>query len=301
MIYTYGVTQQGHYHIKNNIVCQDYHFIEKISDNLCFAAVADGLGSELYTDIASRIAATSVVEYCKQNISEDSSADEILAVLKNAYKYALDNVYTEADKNKHDRTQYDTTLSCVVYLNGVAYYGHSGDSGIVALKKNGEYIAVTEQQRDESGFVFPLCFEGKWVFGKVDEVASVLLATDGMLETLFPSLLYGEKVNIYVVLAQYFMDNLSLGFAEDTVDSVQQKIYNFVSNIGENQVNDDKTLVCIVNTAIQTERKEEDYYRVPNWAELKRKKDEEFRRLAYPHLYKKEDEQASQNDTDKED
>ncbi len=292
MIYTYGVTQQGHYHIKNNIVCQDYHFIEKISDNLCFAAVADGLGSELYTDIASKIAATSVVEYCKKNISENSSDDEILSILQKAYKYALECIYIEADAKKQERTQYDTTLSCVVYLKGVVYYGHSGDSGIVALKKDGEYIAVTEQQRDENGFVFPLCFEDKWIFGKVEEIASVLLATDGMLETLFPSLLYGEEVSIYVVLAQYFMDNTSLGFSEETKGAVQEKIEDFVSNIGESQVNDDKTLVCVVNTAIQTARKEDEYYKVPDWSALKKKKDEEFRRLAYPHLYKHKNEDA---------
>lgn len=50
------------------------------------------------------------------------------------------------------------------------------------------YCKVTEQQRDSYGRVFPLYFGNeKWVFGKCEKaVASVLLATDGMFETLFP-------------------------------------------------------------------------------------------------------------------
>ena len=54
MIFHYGITQQGHYHIKNNLPCQDAHEFKLISDNFAIGAVADGLGSELYSDIASK-------------------------------------------------------------------------------------------------------------------------------------------------------------------------------------------------------------------------------------------------------
>ena len=300
MIYSYGVTQQGYYHIKNNIVCQDAHSICKVSDDLCFAAVADGLGSELYTDIASKIASSCATEYCKEHIYADSSEETILAEIKAAFDYGLNSVLAEAKKNGHDENQYDTTLSLVAYINDKIYFGQSGDSGIVALKKNGEYVAITEQQRDENGCVFPLCFKDKWEFGKAEDVASVLLATDGMLETLFPSLLFGEEVNIYVVLAQYLMDNLSLGFCEGNEKEVEEKISRFVGGIGEAQVNDDKTIVCVLNTSVETSRKEDDYYQVPDWVALKKKKDEEFRRLAYPHLYKKNTEDNKSSDSGEE-
>ena len=301
MIYSYGVTQQGHYHIKNNIVCQDAHSICKVSDDLCFAAVADGLGSELYTDVASKIASSSVTEYCKEHITIDSPEETILSEIKAAFDYALNSVLAEAKKNGHDENQYDTTLSLIVYIKDKIYFGQSGDSGIVALKKNGEYVAITEQQRDENGCVFPLCFKDKWVFGKSDDVASVLLATDGMLETLFTSLLFGEEINIYVVLAQYLMDNSSLGFAEGNEKEVQEKISRFVANIGEAQVNDDKKIVCVLNTSVETSRKEDDYYKVPDWVALKKKKDEVFRRLAYPHLYKENTEDNNPTNSTKED
>ena len=212
----------------------------------------------------------------------------------------MNAILAEAKKNGHDENQYDTTLSFVAYVKDTIYFGQSGDSGIIALKKTGEYFAVTEQQRDENGCVFPLCFKEKWAFGKVDEVASVLLATDGMLETLFPSLLFGEKVNIYVVLAQYLMDNTSLGFSEENENEVEQKIAQFVANIGETQVNDDKTVVCVLNTDVESSRMEDDYYKVPDWGALKRKKDEEFRRLAYPHLYRDASAETASSDDSQE-
>ena len=44
MIYSYGVSLPGTYHIKNNIVCQDSHQILHVGKQMAIAAVADGLG-----------------------------------------------------------------------------------------------------------------------------------------------------------------------------------------------------------------------------------------------------------------
>ena len=68
MIYAYGVTQQGAYHVKNNVVCQDYHKIIKCSENMIIAAVADGLGSEEHSDVASKTASELSTEYCSDHI-----------------------------------------------------------------------------------------------------------------------------------------------------------------------------------------------------------------------------------------
>ena len=74
------------------------------------------------------------------------------------------------------------------------------------------------------GRVFPLCFEDSWVFGAYEkEVAAVFLATDGMLETLFPVLLRSQPVSIYVALAQYFVDRERLNFEELGENAVAKK------------------------------------------------------------------------------
>ena len=290
MICSYGVTRQGTYHIEKGLVCQDAHYIEKISEHFAIAAVADGLGSELYSDVASKIAAEEAVLFCKNTLSENSTEEEIYTTLKDAFKAALKKINETAEKEEKPQDQYDTTLVVAVYLNGNVYFGNAGDSGIVVLNNDGTYEAVTEQQRDEGGLVFPLCFGEKyWKFGMKQNVASVFMATDGMFETLFPYLLRTEEVKIYVALAQYMMDEHSIGFEERGEEAVQQEMEAFIDSIPGNQVNDDKTVLVMLDTEYKADRQEESYYVVPDWTELKRKHDEAFRRAAYPHLYKDEE------------
>ena len=64
MMYAYGITLDGTYHIKNKIVCQDAHAIEKCGDRMVIAAVADGLGSAEHSEIASRLAADISTAHC---------------------------------------------------------------------------------------------------------------------------------------------------------------------------------------------------------------------------------------------
>lgn len=302
MIFYYGVTQQGTYHIEHDIVCQDAHYCKVVNEHYAVAAVADGLGSEKYSDLASKIASEKSVLYCIENIKETDDEDAILDVVKKSFAVALEEIYKAADAAKQERDQYDTTLALVVYLNQNIYFGNSGDSGIVVLNKNGTYEAIAEQQRDENNYVFPLCFgEEKWVFGKKTEVASVLLATDGLFETLFPFLLQNEQVKIYVSLAHYLMNEECLNFQKEGAEVVQKKMEAFVSNISGKQVNDDKTLLVLLDTSVVAERMPEEYYATPDWSALKRKHDEAFRRAAYPHLYKDEEENATdgeKNDLD---
>ena len=286
MIYSYGVTQTGQYHIKNNTVCQDSHCIKIINEHFAIAAVADGLGSEKYSDIASKIAAEDSVKYCCENITEDDTETVILSVIKASFEIALNNIRKTAQNNQHDINEYDTTLALTVFINGNVYFGNSGDSGIVVLNSDGTYENLTEQQRDENGCVFPLYFgEDKWVFGSKNKVASVLLATDGIYETLFPYLLRGEDEEMYIALARYLMSEESLGFENSEEGQVQKQMYSFIESIPGDQVSDDKTVVVLVDTSVKVEKQPDEYYQAPDWAALKKKRDEEYRRAAYPHLF----------------
>ena len=55
----------------------------------------------------------------------------------------------------------------------------------------------------------------------------------------------------------------------------------------------DKTVVVLVNS-IKTKRQPKEYYQEPDWAALKKKHDEEWKRAAYPGLYKKEEQTAAE-------
>lgn len=287
MIYAYGITQQGTYHMKHNMVCQDAHKIIRCSDTLVIAAVADGLGSESYSDIASKIAVETSTKYCAERISDSLNEEEILKIIHSSFVLSQQSIEEKAKENAHELDQYDTTLSLVVLLGDILYYGHSGDSGIVALTLEGLYEKVTEQQRDKEGRVFPLYFgDAMWVFGKFpSKVASVLLATDGILETLFPIYIRKEPVTIYVALARFFMDAKSLKIKECGEEETCARIHQFIANISDEQVKDDKTIVVLTNTEVEPQIRSKEYYQEPNWTELKRKREEVWKREAYPHLF----------------
>lgn len=300
MIYTYGVSLQGTYHIKNGIVCQDSHSIKKIANNMVAAAVADGLGSEIHSDIASSIAAKIATEYCADHITEDLSDMQILDILHSSFQRAQEQIELEAKRNNDELDQYDTTLSLAVLIDNSLYYGHSGDSGIVAQTLDGKYEKVTEQQRDQDGRVYPLYFgDDKWIFEKYSkEVSSVFLATDGIFETLFPIYLRDETVPIYVALAQYFMDIESLKIDKLGEMTVQNNMSHFLSNIPDAQVSDDKTVVVLVNSSVLPQKQPDEYYEEPDWDTVIRNWNDKWRREAYPHLFNNEAIHTSDTEND---
>ena len=286
MIYTYAVTQQGNYHLKHDIVCQDANCVKILGEHFAIGAVADGLGSELYSDVASKIAAETSVTYCAEKICASDGDERILSVMKEAFRIALNKINETARNNGHSEDQYDTTLALAVYLNGKVFFGNSGDSGIVVLNRDGTYEAITTQQRDENGCVYPLFFgEEYWDFGIKEAVSSVFLATDGMYETLFPYLLKGEEVPIYVALAHYLISEECLNFAYSAEGQVQQRMESFIASIPGDQVSDDKTVLVMLDSSITSQKQPESYYQSPDWVALKKKRDEEYRRIAYPHLF----------------
>ena len=105
-----------------------------------------------------------------------------------------------------------------------------------------------------------------------------------MLEAFFPIYIKNAPVNIHVSLAQYFMDNRILCIDKVGQEAVQERISSFMENIPHEQVNDDKTVVALINTAVKTKRQPKEYYQEPDWAELKKIHNEAWKKEAYPGL-----------------
>ena len=112
-----------------------------------------------------------------------------------------------------------------------------------------------------------------------------MLATDGILETFFPIYIKNNPVNIHVSLAQFFMDNHRLELQKHNRDDVEERIVNFLQSIPAEQVNDDKTVAVLINTATKINPQPAAYYEEPDWVELKRKHDEAWRKEAYPSMF----------------
>lgn len=218
---TYGYSQQGKSHIQKGVVCQDSHRIEMLNNGWYVLVVADGVGSAKHSEDGSRIAAEMVARYCKKNVLSNMEGEEIIAILKNAYQIAFRQIELFCQEIKGNIEDYDTTLTTAIYTGAELYFGHAGDGGIVVKDYNGHYEMVTNLQKGVDGIsVRPLrAGSDSWDFGMVDKnVAAVLLATDGMLDTLFPPELnvkqpFGnpmfqndKKKNVYVTLAEFFLN-----------------------------------------------------------------------------------------------
>lgn len=270
VIVYYKVNMAGPYHEKQNIPCQD-SFAIKIGKDGCFiAAVADGLGSELYSDIGSYVAAHKSVGYCAEKIKKGMSFDEIKKIMNNAFVYAYKACLEKAADDENSPDEYDTTLCLAIYDGEKLYYGQSGDSGLVVLLQNGEYRRVTSQQRDAEGRVFPLCWgPEKWEFGYLDKpVSGLMLMTDGVFEQICPPMMKSYEMDINILLAEKFINRFDCA---EKISSLEEAAYKYLENYPESHLNDDKTVIVMMNTDLIPERQDDSYYQGPDWDAIRMK------------------------------
>lgn len=190
MIATFSISQQGESHVISNTVCQDYSAsrivrLQRKKKLLSISAVADGVGSCQYSHYGSKTA----VEEALQNIEEHLEAtypqgtDAMIALIRSSFALALQKIEECADLMEMPFPLFDTTLTIAVFDGKRVWYGHIGDSGIVALFKNGTYSLITHRHKgEEANSVFPLPNRSLWEFGTIEEVVSFVLMTDGVLD-----------------------------------------------------------------------------------------------------------------------
>jgi len=275
----------GSSHEKKGTKCQDANKIIKLENGVIIAAIADGVGSCKYSDVAASIAVEVSLRVCADEIKSNADSD-LLKVIEKAFAQAEREIDERSLSENHLITDYDTTLSLAIYDGKHVTYGHCGDGGIIGLTIEGSYVKITSPQKSDDGqYVIPLR-RGKdtWVIGKAQEkFASVLLATDGVYDTFFPYLLKGQLVEVYVPLIRYFMDNNVLKSSEKTIAAIKKERKDYLNSESCASITDDKTVVVIVNGDIQPEEKDKEYYAEPDWDALQL----EWNKKAYAHLYAK--------------
>lgn len=268
MFVVYKTRSAGQYHIDNSIPCQDSYCVRNNDkEGYVIAAVADGLGSSKKSDIASRIASSSSVDYCFDNIKRGLNDEQVFEILKQSFFAANKKVRITAEEDENNYDDYDTTLCLALYDGKSLFFAQAGDSGCIALSSLGEYIQVTKQQRDSEMHVFPLCFGVKyWEFGKIDDISAFLLCTDGILDVICPELLKDQEININIPLAELLINNFEIEDYE--VSELEAEMSEYWEKCPVTQINDDKTTVVVINTNYKPQRKEDCYYNTPNWDEL---------------------------------
>lgn len=265
MLYTYSANIPGPSHIESGIPCQDSCAVENIAGELVIAAVADGLGSETRSDIGSRIAADTSVSYCSDHIGACGSDEDISAMMRQAYYSAYDAVLAKAASDSESADQYDSTLCLAIFNGDTLYWGNSGDSGMAIARKDGTYELVTTMQRDGEGRVFPLCFEDHWEFGVMQDVATVLLCTDGILEDMIaPPILKAHSDNPIDTSKAVMFLHPQEGDVENLND-VEEQARAYLESYPKRLLDDDKTLVVVFDGDSFPDRQPDPYYEGPDW------------------------------------
>ena len=189
MLTTFNITQRGESHISSGTECQDYSasVVTKLRNKqpLSISVIADGVGNCQCSQYGAEIAVKTTIGYIKKRLERAYRKGEasMTALIRSSFDMALKRIHACADSMEIPFPLFDTTLTIVVYDGDRAWYGHIGDSGFVALFKNGEYALITQRhQGEEANSAFPLPCKSKWDFGMVDNVASFVLMTDGVLD-----------------------------------------------------------------------------------------------------------------------
>lgn len=321
---TYGFSIQGKSHIARNIVCQDSSLAVQLKCGLYMGIVADGVGSARHADIGSKMAVEQLYRYCDSNVRRKQSETEMEAILKNGYQTAMRQIEKYVAKEHGKPEEYDTTLSAVIYDGNTVVYGHAGDGGIIARYTDGVTKPVTSRQKGVDGIsVRPLrAGSSSWEFGIVKEpVASVLLVTDGMLDSVIQPFLINipkskeealrgniKKDDVYITATEFFMnpdvlyqnhsvkdpDRSMLDFLQGNESAGEEKILidrmraGYMKLFGKNgtdrlcneiqktcyllsamkTVDDDKSVVCLMNNRKKVIPKNASMYQEPDWKEL---------------------------------
>ena len=279
MLGFYHFSLQGSSHKASGKACQDASNIVRLSNGWVVSVIADGLGSAQYSDIGSKTAVQSVIDYLSNYMVTDWNVDELCKILKEAYDFANKSVLQVAQDNGIHIREYDTTLTAAIYNGNQIIYAHVGDGGIVQLLDNGKYAQLTSVQKgDEFNCVQPLRNEKAWVFGASDEnVCAFAMFTDGIYDVVCPWLLASEEQPIYVNYVRLFMDmNIIEAKSEDDFILLKENAESFLLSDYNSNISDDITVAVVVNTGIIPVLQSEEYYFEPDWDSLKNKNDKKL-------------------------
>ena len=259
----FNVSQVGQYHLDaGSDVCQDYNYILEVNKDVTIAVVSDGVGSQQYSDEASKIAAVKCAEYFKEWYGKEERENEVL--LKRAFYSALLEV-EDHFRNKGIPMN-DCTLCAVVFMPDKVICGQSGDSGAIGLRDDGNYVLLSEKQNDDEGRVYVLSFTDKWVFKTFEgRFASILLATDGFYDFMFPSFMTmspdydpNDKLTVFdYELAAKYMDIREINknkreITEDEFVNYSLDLVNSIPRKGSkwDAIDDDLTVLTIIKNDI---------------------------------------------------
>lgn len=248
-------SDQGVYHIRSKIPCQDSSGCMAVPEKgLLLMASADGVSACRRSDIGSKAAVTAALNYLKGQLTalpDDAEARDcklVTELLPAAFQAARDCVEELSEKLNCLTFDLMSTLDVAVYDGASLWYAHCGDGGIVVLDQAGTYRMVTKRHKgkdgdDTSSHVVPLQGDAnEYEFGKIENVLAAALCTDGVLDS------YVAKANLHNRVYSPFIAQL-LEPAQKGHEALLERIGGILAAPEyANRYDDDLTLVLAANT-----------------------------------------------------
>ena len=245
-------SDQGVYHIRNKIPCQDSSGCMAVPEKgLLLMASADGVSACRRSDIGSKAAVTAALNYLKGQLTalpDNADCKLVTELLPAAFQAARDCVEDLSEKLNCLTFDLMSTLDVAVYDGSSLWYAHCGDGGIVVLDQAGTYRMVTKRHKgkdgdDTSSHVVPLQGDtNEYEFGKIENVLAAVLCTDGVLDS------YVAKSNLHNRVYSPFIAQL-LEPAQKGHEALLEQIGGLLADPAyANSNNDDLTLVLAANT-----------------------------------------------------
>ncbi|MBQ8965352.1 Stp1/IreP family PP2C-type Ser/Thr phosphatase [Ruminococcus sp.] len=115
---------------------QDRVRVESLGDNMCIAAVCDGMGGAASGGVASQLAVDSFIGRVQENFRPDMNSNSIRNLLLNAVHYANTCVYEKSIEDIDKNGMGTTCVAALVHGKNI-YVVNVGDSRAYLLTKNG--------------------------------------------------------------------------------------------------------------------------------------------------------------------
>lgn len=226
VIESYAVHAQGISHAEAGKPCQDAYAIRDCGSGITVAAIADGLGSCAQSQKSSRKAVDSICDFIVDELPTDPSPQVLSAIMIAGMNHAFKDVLRMLSEESIELKDAQTTLSAVIFHKEGVVFGHAGDGVVIGLEEDGTYSVICEPYKgDLPNSTFPFTKGWKsWHAGTVDRpFASVLLATDGVGDVIYPPFLRPDH-EVIVKHAAFFMHPSRLGLKKgETLDEQSSK------------------------------------------------------------------------------
>lgn len=224
---------RGKSHVNLNIECQDFHKCLISEDcSTTIIAVADGVGSSKFAQRGAETAVNTAIEVCKKHFPIEKNPEDFKAVIRMAMIAAEKEIVACAKTEKEDPVEFATTLMIVIGVDNIFYYGFCGDGGIIAFKGGGfEKITTPQKGEDGESVITLLSGSSTMKFGIIENVDSLLVATDGVYDKLCDNrLCHNKDSGVYNNLCCALMDITSVDNPEkmyaDAFSGETDALYN---------------------------------------------------------------------------